>query len=185
MRSKTPFHLTVPGLAAAIAAVTLTVPPASAADPVADACATVETVFARGSGQDPGDPEANNFQLKIKERLTPTATIHQYELGDGGIDGYSYPAVPVGMDKGLESLWNTVGAGITGGGGSTYGDSVTEGVDELNAYLGKRAAACPDALFVLGGCSQGAQVVGEAGRQRLGASSHRQVPRLTAIPQLR
>lgn len=121
MRSKTPFHLTVLGLAAAIAAVTLTVPPA------------VETVFSRGSGQDPGDPEANNFQLEIKERLTATATIHQYELGDGGIDGYSYPAVPVGMDKGLESLWNTVGAGITGGGGSTYGDSVNEGVDELNA----------------------------------------------------
>jgi hypothetical protein len=44
----------------------------------------------------------------------------------------------------------------------TYGDSVNTGVDELTAYLTKRAAACPAAHFGLGGYSQGAQVVGEA-----------------------
>lgn len=170
MRSKAPFHLTTLGLATAIAALTLTVPPASAADPVAKTCATVETVFARGSGQGLADPEAGQFESQIRDRLTGTATINQYVLGSETIDGYSYPAVPVGMDKGLESMWNTVGAGITGGGGSTYGDSVNEGVDELNAYLGKRAAACPEALFVLGGYSQGAQVVGEAYDEKLSDS---------------
>ena len=107
MRSKTPFHLTAVGLAAAIAALTLTVPPASAADPVAKTCATVETVFARGSGQGLADPEAGQFESQIRDRLTGTATINQYNLGSETIDGHSYPAVPVGMDKGLESLWNT------------------------------------------------------------------------------
>ena len=170
MRPKTPFHLTALGLTAAIAALTLTVPPASAADPLADTCATVETVFARGSGQNPGAEESRYFRSQVESRVTAPATVHHYELGDGGIDGYSYPAVPVGLDTGLASLWNTVGAGITGGGGSTYGASVNEGVDELNAYLGKRAAACPEAHFVLAGYSQGAQVVGETYNEKLSDS---------------
>ncbi|PNI08563.1 hypothetical protein CXX84_11735 [Arthrobacter sp. AFG7.2] len=77
--------------------------------------------------------------------------------------------MPVGTDRGWESIRNTIGAGATGG-GSTYGDSVNEGVDEQNAYLTKRAAARPDAHFVLGGYSQGAQVVGEAYNEKLSNS---------------
>ena len=170
MRSKTPFQLSALGLAAALGALTLTIPPAAAADPVTEACAPVESVFARGSGEILRDKEADRFESQIRARLSSPATLHQYELGDGGVDGFSYPAVPVGTDRGWESIWNTIGAGITGGGGSTYGDSVNEGVDELNAYLTKRAAACPDAHFVLGGYSQGAQVVGEAYNEKLSDS---------------
>lgn len=167
MRSKTPFQSTALGLAAALAALTLTIPPAAAADPATEACAPVESVFARGSGQGLNNSEEDRFVSQIRARLSSPATLHHYELGNGGVDGFSYPAVPVGTDKGWESIWNTLGAGVSGGGGFDYGASVNEGVDELNAYLTKRAAACPDAHFVLGGYSQGAQVVGEAYNEKL------------------
>lgn len=150
-----------------MAAFALTMPPAAAADPIGKPCATVESIFARGSGQGPTDTEAVRFETQIRNRLTSPSTLNHYNLGSESIDGHSYPAVPVGTDTGWESIWNTVGAGITGGGGFAYGASVDTGVDELNAYLGKRAAACPDAHFVLGGYSQGAQVVGETFNEKL------------------
>ncbi|MBT2535436.1 cutinase family protein [Arthrobacter sp. ISL-69] len=194
MRAKSPFQLTAIGLATILATCALTIPPAAAADSVAAACATVESIFARGSGQGPRDSEAERFESQIRNRLTSPSTLHHYNLGSETVDGYSYPAVPVGMQTGLESLWNTVQAGISGGEGYTYGTSVNEGVDELNAYLTKRAAACPEALFVLGGYSQGAQVVGEAYNDKLSDSLRRRVvyqallatpssfsPRVTAI----
>jgi Mg-chelatase subunit ChlD len=167
VRLKTPLHLTAAALAAALAAVMLIIPPAAAADPVTLTCAPVEAIFARGSGQKVDDPEARRFREQLKARIALPSTVNQYELGTASIDGHSYPAVPVGTDKGFESIWNTIGAGITGGGGLAYGDSVNTGVDELTAYLTKRAAACPDAHFVLGGYSQGAQVVGEAFNEKL------------------
>ncbi|MET4144240.1 hypothetical protein ABIB45_001107 [Arthrobacter sp. UYCo732] len=167
VRPKTPYYLTAAVLTAALAALTLAVPPATAADPVAEACANVETIFARGSGQDLRQPAALRFRDQIDDRLAAPLTLNQYELGTSTIDGHSYPAVPVGTDTGLESIWNTVGAGVTAGGGLAYGDSVNAGVDELTAYLTKRAAACPEAHFVLGGYSQGAQVVGEAYNEKL------------------
>lgn len=135
-----------------------------------EACAPVESVFARGSGQGLNNNEEDRFVSQIRARLSSPATLHHYELGNGGVDGFSYPAVPVGTDRGWESIWNTLGAGVSGGGGFDYGASVNEGVDELNAYLTKRAAACPDAHFVLGGYSQGAQVVGEAYNEKLSDS---------------
>ncbi|MGM9470818.1 PxKF domain-containing protein [Pseudarthrobacter sp. YS3] len=175
MRRKTPYHLTAAALAAALAALALTGPPAAAADPVALACANVETIWARGSGQPTGEPEATTFRDEIDARIDAPLTVSQYELGTSTIDGKSYPAVPVGSDKGMESIWNTVGAGISGGGGFAYGESVNTGVDELTAYLTKRAAVCPGAYFVLGGYSQGAQVVGEAYNEKLTDSLRQRV----------
>jgi hypothetical protein len=52
-------------------------------------------------------------------------------------------------------------ASWTGFLGGEYRASVATGVAELTSYLRERAAACPDERFVVGGYSQGAQVVGE------------------------
>jgi len=45
--------------------------------------------------------------------------------------------------------------------GNPYDNSVEEGRQELAAYLTDRAAQCPNEVFVLGGYSQGAHVIGE------------------------
>lgn len=60
------------------------------------------------------------------------------------VGGDEYPAV-----GGLE-------AGFT----PTYSSSVTKGANELVAYLNNRVTACPQESIVLGGYSQGADVVG-------------------------
>jgi hypothetical protein len=81
VRQKTPFHLTAAALAAALAAVMLTIPPAAAADPVTLTCANVEAIFARGSGQKIDDPEAKRFREQLKARIALPSTVNQYELG--------------------------------------------------------------------------------------------------------
>ena len=57
---------------------------------------------------------------------------------------------------------NAIGAKMSGGMRYDYGKSVDQGVAELNAYLTARHRKCPKEFFVLGGYSQGAQVVGQA-----------------------
>lgn len=46
--------------------------------------------------------------------------------------------------------------------GNDYGKSVNQGVAELHAYLNARHQKCPKEFFILGGYSQGAQVIGQA-----------------------
>lgn len=145
---------------AAAATLLVGVPSASASGELSAPCADVESVFARGSGQSTGEPEVVRFVSEIDRRISPALTHHPYELGTETIDGNQYPAVPVGAGS-WDSFWNTVGAGSSGGGSFAYGDSVNEGIAELDAYLTERAATCADSVFVLGGYSQGAQTVGE------------------------
>lgn len=137
---------------------------ASAAEPpaVEAACADVESIFARGSGQTVSEAgkEAAFFQSEMERRMPSTTTLHSYELGFQEIDGSQFPAVPV---KGwLNGGYGTaLDAKVTSGGAFLYGSSVNEGVRELSTYMSRRAAKCPGAVFVLGGYSQGAQVIGE------------------------
>jgi len=126
-------------------------------------CTIVETIFARGSGQPLQDREATRFKTEIGNRLKDESviSINNYELGTESYGGYRYPAVSVNND------WlhtNAIGAFVSGGQAFAYGDSVKQGVGELKSYLSQRYAKCKSAgtQYILGGYSQGAQVIGQA-----------------------
>ncbi|MFZ2545292.1 MAG: cutinase family protein [Candidatus Saccharimonadales bacterium] len=59
---------------------------------------------------------------------------------------------------------NAIGAVFSGGQSFAYGDSVKQGVGELKSYLAQRYNKCKSTgtQYILGGYSQGAQVVGQA-----------------------
>lgn len=138
-------------------------PAASTASALTQPCAPVEVVFARGSGQTAGDPTGSysRFRESLSRRITAPMTANFYELGSESINGLPpYPAVAV--NGGWDGLTNASGAWFSGGEAFTYGDSVNDGTVELSAYLAQRTVDCPTSAFVLGGYSQGAQVVGQA-----------------------
>lgn len=114
-------------------------------------------IFARGSGQGLNAKEAQTFRRQLQNRVGKDK-LNFYELGSESYGGNQYPAVDV------SNVWNgnAIGAKLSGGMGNTYGKSVKEGVAELRAYLDARHRKCPNEFFILGGVSQGAQVVGQA-----------------------
>ena len=124
-----------------------------------DVCSDVQLVFARGSGQAPGAGEYDRFRSQVIGRIDETLlTVKSYELGTEPHDGYQYPAVNVDhIPNG-----NAVGAKLSAGMANDYGASVEQGVGELHAYLSKRVDNCKDIKIILGGYSQGAQVIGQA-----------------------
>ncbi len=123
-------------------------------------CTLVTGVFARGSGQKVGQDrnETSRFRNQLLSRIGDESKLNFYELGSESYGGNQYPAVDV------SNVWNgnAIGAKISGGMGNTYGKSVKEGVAELRTYLDIRHRKCPNEFFILGGVSQGAQVVGQA-----------------------
>lgn len=152
--------------AAVVAALTVPVSATAATDVTALPCAPVDVVFARGSGQAAGDSgEAERFVTQVRDRFpAPLASSpNVYKLGTQSIGGHQYPATAVGLDHPIVSS----GAGISGGERFKYGQSVDEGADELSAYIKARLVKCPDALFILAGYSQGAQVVGQTYNEAL------------------
>lgn len=124
-----------------------------------DCAKDIHVVAVRGSGQAYGDSnEVDTFFEKLEELLQPM-TVGKYELGsERGYKGYSYPAIKVNEEK----LFTVgLGAQTSSGYGNAYGASVNAGVMELRAYLTDIVAFCDTATIVLGGYSQGAQVVGQ------------------------
>ena len=123
-------------------------------------CTLVTGVFARGSGQKVGQDrnETSRFRSQLLSRIGDESKLNFYELGSESYGGNQYPAVDV------SNVWNgnAIGAKISGGMGNDYGKSVRQGVAELQAYLDARHRKCPNEFFILGGISQGAQVVGQA-----------------------
>ena len=124
---------------------------------VDDECMLVTAIFVRGSGQELNAKEAQTFRRQLQNRVGKDK-LNFYELGSESYGGNQYPAVDV------SNVWNgnAIGAKLSGGMGNTYGKSVKEGVAELRAYLDARHRKCPNEFFILGGVSQGAQVVGQA-----------------------
>ena len=126
-------------------------------------CGDVLVVYARGSTyvlndsdfrafyQDPNDPTVG-----VVARVNCAAVvINSYQLGsNGGYGGFRYDAVG--------DIATLAQSAIPFLPGSAYDNSVAQGVGELRAYVTDRAAACPGEVYVLGGWSQGAQVVGNA-----------------------
>ncbi|GAA0912823.1 cutinase family protein [Virgisporangium aurantiacum] len=151
----------VVGVTLAVGIGLLVAPPAAQAKGIDASCSDVESVFARGSGQGMDAGEARRFRTELDTRLKDGVTLHAYELNDdrsaGGYGGHSYDAVDV------DKPWNgnAVGAKFSAGYSNDYGRSVDSGVGELFNYLKERQAKCGTARFVLGGYSQGAQVIGQ------------------------
>ncbi len=131
-------------------------------DVIADdkSCVTIETVFARGSGQTLSENESKRFKNQMETAIKKPHTQSFYELGTAKHNNNQYPAVDV-------SNWrngNAVGAAISSGAAFDYGKSVNQGVNELKAHLAERYNKCKSSntYFVLAGYSQGAQVMGQS-----------------------
>lgn len=127
-------------------------------------CTAIESVFARGSG-DTGNTKLDDATSKFKDEITSkTKTGNQslnfYALGTESYNNFQYPHIAInGWWAGDQ---NGLGALTTNGEGYDYGKSVDDGVGEMTAYLKRRIAKCPDSTYILGGYSQGAQVVGDS-----------------------
>lgn len=118
-------------------------------------CAPVEIVFARGSGQDVDADEYKRFVSQLTHRLSSNINIHPYELGLETYDGAQYKAAKVTNEGALTGL----GAFFSAGYAFEYGDSVKGGIKEFKKYVTDRHAKCPNSRIIVGGYSQGAQVV--------------------------
>ena len=128
---------------------------------VEDSCSAVETIFVRGSG-DSGTSKRDGATNAFTDSLEKAdSSAHTYILGDESYNNYQYPHVAIAgfEDNGYA---NGLGAIVSSGEHYTYGESVDQGVGELTGYLQQRIDKCPDAKYIIGGYSQGAQVVDEA-----------------------
>ena len=135
-------------------------PPATAQSVALDrACADVEVIVARGSGQEVGtSDEMNAFLDDLEGFVGDGLTVNFYELGSEAQGGEQYPAVNV--SNFLNG--NAIGGFFSGGEAFDYGESVSEGVREMINYAIPRGFDCEDSRFVMAGYSQGAQVIGSS-----------------------
>lgn len=119
-------------------------------------CQDVHFIFARGSGSPLGDHDYQQFKKSIKTELKnhhSTLSYQFYELGSSSHQGFKYPAADV------RKISNALGAVISSGQSFHYGESVDQGSSELFSYINTISRQCSQTKFVLGGYSQGAQVI--------------------------
>ena len=123
-------------------------------------CTDFKFVFARGSGAEVNsDRDFKPFKAAVDEVFKDSGyTYSFYELGSlpGGWGGQSYPAPGIGVST-WQRFTTSLGALLSGGESSDYGDSVETGAYEAATYL--FMLNCPNTKVVLAGYSQGAQVV--------------------------
>ena len=148
-------------------------------------CSDLTVVFARGSDQGLATGSghrgmAQAYFDQVETRL-PGYSINKYELGTRDYGGYRYRAVGISAILDLyrtniiRIIWSLIwrisrqdgshaSSGsdlleIDGLGALEYRNSVIEGIGEFTAYLEDRGTDCPDEMFLVGGFSQGAQVI--------------------------
>ena len=159
--------------------------PARADDVPVPPCSDLTVVFARGSDQELAASTghggmARAFFDHVETRL-PGYSINKYELGTRDYGGYRYRAVGISAILDLyrtniiriiwSLIWRISGQDANSSssgsdlleinrlGAVEYRNSVIEGIGEFTAYLKDRGTECPDELFLVGGFSQGAQVI--------------------------
>lgn len=135
---------------------------------VENTCGRVEAIYARGSGEGRGADGNIRFKAELEKRIQSSDTrLHYYELGTDSYNGVSYPAVKI-------DDWAVApGALVSAGQSFKYGDSIAKGKTELKSYVEQRMKKCGDAVFVVGGYSQGAQAVREGIEQLTSAQKDR------------
>jgi hypothetical protein len=156
-------------------------PPSAVAQDESD-CKDISLVFLRGSGQNKDDlyldnpfdvssfgqveKESYSFFNWFKTHLDrdyphvdyKAVSIHDFP---GKYDPVGYKAVPVGTEFLVVPTANTRNAEISWLPGA-YRDSVEHGTAETIGYLKDQIANCPDQSIIVGGYSQGAQVMGDS-----------------------
>ena len=174
--------------------------PARAGDVAVPPCSDLTVVFARGSDQvlAAGTGHGGMAQAYFDHVATrlPGYSINRYELGTRDYGGHRYRAVGISAILDLyrtniiriiwSLIWRVSGQDASSSssgsdlleinrlGASEYRNSVIEGVGEFTAYLEARGTGCPDEVLLVGGFSQGAQVIrrslfllGEGTRDRI------------------
>jgi hypothetical protein len=141
-------------------------------------CADLLMVFARGSGQNKltktpsnvftdtfkdAEGESHAFFSQIKTHLDveyPHITYKPVSIHDfpGKYSDVGYRAVPIGVPKQIPNTVNAEVSWLHGG----YRDSVEQGTIETVGYLKDQISSCPNQSIVVGGYSQGAQVMGDS-----------------------
>lgn len=165
----------------------LGVSPARADDVTVPPCSDVTVVFARGSDQEltasTGHASMAQAYFDHVESRLPGYSINKYELGTQDNGGYRYQAVGISaildlyrsnIIRIIVSLIRRISRQDASGppsgsatdllainrlGALEYRNSVIEGVGEFTTYLEDRGTECPDEMFLVGGFSQGAQVI--------------------------
>ena len=107
-------------------------------------------VHARGSDAGYDSAEAQIFFESVETALGSIPSA-QLELGDQNDDGQ----IDLNGYEAVDAPWAVVMPPY-------YDNSVDGGVAELTDYLNRRSLSCPRETIVVGGYSQGAQVVGKA-----------------------
>lgn len=121
-------------------------------------CPDVQFIFARGSGSPLNDRDYRKFKSSIKNELkrhNSQLSYEFHELGSSSSTEIKYPATDV------RPFNVALGAVFSAGKSHKYGNSVKSGVAELSSLSKSLKLRCPRTRLVLGGYSQGAQVVSQ------------------------
>lgn len=154
----------------------------ASAAPVQDGeCKDVALVFLRGSGQNKdhlytdsvldgrtfGQLEKESYDFFNQNRhyinnnyphiSYKAVSVHDFPSKYNPV---GYAAVPVGIGPDGR-IGNTANAEVSWLPGD-YRDSVQNGIEETTGYLKDQIQACPNQYYIVGGYSQGAQVMGES-----------------------
>lgn len=142
-------------------------------------CNDLSLIFLRGSGQnregqylnDPfrsdtfGDLEKEsyaffNWHKQHLDNKYPHITYNAISVHDfpGKYSDKGYQAVGVGPFESPDNLANAEFSWIPG----DYRDSVKNGIEETVGYIKDQIEQCPDQSYIVGGYSQGAQIVGDS-----------------------
>src|SRR5574344_1514907 len=116
-------------------------------------CKKYIAIFARGSGQNLDDSDYQSFKSTLNSKFND---INFYELGSSYQDNYKYPAFSA------SNFSTLAGAYFSAGKSYEFGNSVSQGINELQSYINNKSRSCPDTKYVLGGYSQGAMVISSA-----------------------
>jgi Cutinase/von Willebrand factor type A domain len=132
-------------------------------------CTNISIIFARGSGQNKNSEYLDSVSSSNFERVEPQTYKFFKEINARQSGSKEFVSLHNFEDKYSPFGYKAVGVEEGFSNKSThrtdtpllYYESVKDGVAELTGYLHEKISACPNQKIIVGGYSQGAQVVGE------------------------